>query len=48
MVQVAVSQWMPEEEQEGTGRHFPGAALIQVCPGIGLLIPRVGKAIAVV
>lgn len=48
MVQVAVSQQMPEEGLEGTAEHFPGAVLIQVCPGIALLIARVGEAIVVV
>lgn len=47
-VQVAVSQRMPEEGLEGTAEHFPGAVLIQVCPGIALLIARVGEAIVVV
>lgn len=48
MVQVVVSQWKPEEGQEGTEKHFPAAALIQLCPGIALLIARVGKVIVVV
>lgn len=48
MVQVVVSQRMPEEEQDGTLEHYPGAVLIQVCPGIALLIDWVGKVTAVV
>lgn len=43
-----MSQRMPEEGLEGTAEHFPGAVLIQVCPGIALLIARVGEAIVVV
>lgn len=43
-----MSQQMPEEGLEGTAEHFPGAVLIQVCPGIALLIARVGEAIVVV
>lgn len=48
VVQVAMSQWMPEEGQEGTEEHFPGAVLNRVCLGIALLIGRVGKVIVVV
>lgn len=39
---------MPEEGQQGTEEHYSGAVLIQVCPGIALLIARVGKATEVV
>lgn len=48
LVQVVVSQWMPEVEQDGTENDYLGAALFQVSPGIALLIAQVGKATGVV
>lgn len=48
MVQVVVSRWMPEEGQEGTEEHFPGAVLVWVCPGIAPSLARVAKVIVVV